>query len=104
MTGLLFFGIAALLINILFYYKEIQGIVLALALWFKRKASLRKVWDAVILFIADIAVTGFVVLCAGSGLYAFVIGSVGGAIVSIVLNRQMIMNYFFKPEPVLGAS
>lgn len=83
MLTILLIGIAALLINIYCYFKELKGIWLAVK--GKNKVQLQ---DEGLRLIQDIAVTGLVILLAGTGLYSFLIGSVGGALVSLFLWRK----------------
>jgi hypothetical protein len=87
MLSILLLGIAALVINVLFYMQELKAIKAAFISYRKNGKSEQlgvETWR----FLADISCTALVVLLAGGGLYAFLIGSVGGALISMWLWRN----------------
>lgn len=85
MLWVVLIGSIALLINMMFYFLEIEDIGRAVKALFKGTGSMKQVWEAIWLFLKDAIVTALVVGMAGTGLQSFLIGSVGGVLVSVVL-------------------
>jgi len=95
MISMILLGVAALLINVFFYFKELANIMAAF-LGFAHKRSAKSfvpLAEETRRFLMDVSLSAIVILLAGAGLYSFMIGSVGSAVVSIILWRKEIFSY-----------
>jgi len=86
-------GSLALLVNMWFYFKEVELIATSIGNLFAKKGSIKEVKESIWLFVKDASVTAIVALVAGAGLYAFMISCIGGAMISIVLCWKRLGNW-----------
>jgi hypothetical protein len=94
MLTLILIGCIALLINTVIYIKELQLIAHSVKQAFRREGPVSNIGKSIWMFVQDALVTGFVILLAGTGLYSFIIGTVGGCLVSAYVWREQIKDYF----------
>jgi hypothetical protein len=90
MLWIVLIGCIALLINVFFYFREMKLIGETFIGMFQRKNTIQEHGAAWWMFFQDASISCLVVLLAGQGLQAFLIGSVGGALVSLILWREKI--------------
>ena len=93
MLTLILIGCIALLINAVVYIKELQLIGYSMGRAARREGPVSDIGKAIWMFFQDAFVTGLVILMAGTGLYSFIIGTVGGCLVSAYVWREQIKDY-----------